>query len=48
MADLSKLADDLSRLTVLEAAELARLLEEKWQSPQGPSKVSFAVIKDRI
>jgi len=30
MADLSKLADDLSNLTVLEAAELAKLLEEKW------------------
>jgi len=30
MADLSKLADDLSSLTVLEAAELAKMLEEKW------------------
>jgi large subunit ribosomal protein L7/L12 len=30
MADLSKLVDDLSSLTVLEAAELAKLLEEKW------------------
>jgi large subunit ribosomal protein L7/L12 len=30
MADLSKLVDDLSGLTVLEAAELAKLLEEKW------------------
>jgi large subunit ribosomal protein L7/L12 len=30
MADLSKLVDDLSTLTVLEAAELAKLLEEKW------------------
>src|SRR5712691_2446508 len=30
MADLSKLADDLSNLTVLEAAELAKMLEEKW------------------
>ena len=30
MADLSKLVDQLSDLTVLEAAELAKLLEEKW------------------
>ena len=30
MADLSKLVDELSSLTVLEAAELSKLLEEKW------------------
>jgi len=30
MADLSKIVDELSTLTVLEAAELAKLLEEKW------------------
>ena len=30
MADLTKLVDELSTLTVLEAAELAKLLEEKW------------------
>jgi large subunit ribosomal protein L7/L12 len=30
MADLQKIANDLSSLTVLEAAELAKLLEEKW------------------
>src|SRR5687767_13266917 len=30
MADLSKLVDDLSSLTVLEAAELSKMLEEKW------------------
>ena len=30
MADLNKLVDDLSALTVLEAAELSKLLEEKW------------------
>ena len=30
MADLQKIVDDLSSLTVLEAAELAKLLEEKW------------------
>jgi len=30
MTDLNKIADQLSELTVLEAAELAKLLEEKW------------------
>jgi large subunit ribosomal protein L7/L12 len=30
MADLAKIVDDLSALTVLEAAELKKLLEEKW------------------
>ena len=30
MADLQKLVDELSKLTVLEAAELSKLLEEKW------------------
>ena len=30
MADLQKIVDDLSGLTVLEAAELAKMLEEKW------------------
>jgi len=30
MADLTKIVDDLSKLTVLEAAELSKLLEEKW------------------
>src|ERR671917_2626379 len=30
MADLAKIVDDLSSLTVLEAAELAKLLEDKW------------------
>jgi large subunit ribosomal protein L7/L12 len=30
MADLQKLVDDLSNLTVIEAAELSKLLEEKW------------------
>jgi ribosomal protein L7/L12 len=35
MVDVLKLVDELSSLTVLEAAELAKLLEDKWQ----PSKV---------
>ena len=30
MADIKKIAEDLSNLTVLEAAELSKLLEEKW------------------
>jgi len=30
VADLSKIVDELSQLTVLEAAELSKLLEEKW------------------
>jgi large subunit ribosomal protein L7/L12 len=30
MADLSKIVDELSTLTILEAAELAKMLEEKW------------------
>jgi large subunit ribosomal protein L7/L12 len=30
MAELAKLVDDLSALTVIEAAELAKMLEEKW------------------
>ncbi len=39
MADLQKLVDDLSALTVLEAAELSKLLEEKWgvSAPPLPS-----------
>ena len=31
MADLSKIVDELSKLTVLEAAELAKMLEAKWR-----------------
>ena len=30
MADLQKIVDELSGLTVLEAADLAKMLEEKW------------------
>jgi large subunit ribosomal protein L7/L12 len=30
MTDLAKIVDDLSKLTVLEAAELSKMLEEKW------------------
>ena len=41
MVDVLKLVDELSRLTVLESAELARLLNEKWKPP----KVCVADIK---
>ena len=41
MADLEKIAEDLSSLTVLEAADLAKLLEEKWGvSASAPVAVS--------
>lgn len=40
MADLEKIADDLSALTVLEAADLSKLLEEKW----GVSAAAPAVV----
>ena len=39
MADLQKIVEDLSSLTLLEAAELTKLLEQKW----GVSAASFAV-----
>ena len=43
MADLSKIVDDLSSLTVLEAAQLSKLLEEKWGvSAAGPVAVAAA------
>jgi hypothetical protein len=44
MADVSKLVEDLSGLTVLEAAEFARLLKKKWKVP----KVSLADIKSDL
>jgi hypothetical protein len=47
MADLSKLVDDLSSLTVLEAAELAKLLDDKWQgSKASQPTVSVADIQN--
>lgn len=43
MADLSKIVDELSGLTVLEAAELSKLLEEKWGvSAAAPAAVAAA------
>src|ERR1700742_2050172 len=41
MADLTKLVDDLSSLTVIEAAQLSKMLEEKWGvSAAGPVAVA--------
>src|SRR6187551_1546180 len=50
MADISKLVDQLSELTVLEAADLAKALEEKWgvsaaaAGPAAEEKTEFDVI----
>jgi hypothetical protein len=44
MADLSKIMDELSSLTVLEAAELAKLLQERWRPPN----VTLADIKNEL
>jgi large subunit ribosomal protein L7/L12 len=41
MADLQKIVDDLSTLTVLEAAELSKMLEEKW-GVSAAAPVAFA------
>jgi large subunit ribosomal protein L7/L12 len=41
MADLAKIVDDLSKLTVLEASELAKMLEEKW-GVSAAAPVAFA------
>ena len=44
MADLNKIVDDLSALSVIEAAELSKLLEEKWGvSAAAPVAVAAAV-----
>jgi large subunit ribosomal protein L7/L12 len=43
MADLAKIVDDLSALTVLEASELSKMLEEKWGvSAAAPAAVAAA------
>jgi large subunit ribosomal protein L7/L12 len=42
MANLEKIVEDLSSLTVLEAAELARLLEEKWGVSAAAAAVAVA------
>jgi large subunit ribosomal protein L7/L12 len=54
MADLQKIVDDLSGLTVLEAAELAKLLEEKWGvsaaaavAAVGPAAAAAAPVEEK-
>jgi large subunit ribosomal protein L7/L12 len=42
MADLSKIADDLSQLTIIEAAELIKMLEEKWGVSAAAAAVAVA------
>ena len=45
MADLAKLVDELSALTVMEAADLSKMLEEKWGvSAAAEEKTEFDVI----
>ena len=44
MADLEKIAEELSALTVLEAAELATLLEEKWGVSAAAAPVAVAAV----
>jgi len=47
MADITKIAEDLSSLTVMEAAELATLLEEKWGvSAAAPAAAAAAPAAD--
>ena len=43
MADIKKIAEDLSNLTVLEAAELATLLEEKWGVSAAAAPIAVAM-----
>jgi large subunit ribosomal protein L7/L12 len=47
MADLAKIAEDLSNLTVLQAAELAKMLEEKW-GVSAAAPVAVAAAPDRV
>ncbi len=54
MTDLAKIVDDLSKLTVLEAAELAKMLEEKWGvsaaaavAVAGPAAGPAAVVEEQ-
>ena len=43
MSDIAKIAEDLSNLTVLEAAELATMLEEKWGVSAAAAPVAMAM-----
>ena len=48
MADLQKLVDELSSLTVLEAAELSKMLEEKWGvSAAAPAAAAAAPVEEQ-
>jgi len=54
MADLAKIVEDLSSLTVLEAAELSKLLEEKWGvsaaaavAVAGPAAAAAAPVEEK-
>ena len=56
MADLTKIVEDLSALTVLEASELSKLLEEKWGvsaaapvavAAAGPAAASAAPVEEK-
>jgi len=54
MADLSKIVDELSKLTVLEAADLAKMLEEKWGvsaaaavAVAGPAAAAAAPVEEK-
>jgi large subunit ribosomal protein L7/L12 len=44
MADIEKIAEDLSALTVLEAADLAKLLEDKWGVSAAAAPVAVAAV----
>lgn len=44
MADLAKIVDDLSALSVMEAAELSKLLEEKWGVSAAAAPVAVAAV----
>ena len=44
MADIEKIAEDLSNLSVLEAAELAKLLEDKWGVSAAAAPVAVAAV----
>ena len=44
MADIQQIAEDLSSLTVLEAAELSKLLEEKWGVSAAAAPVAVAAV----
>ena len=46
MADIKKIAEDLSNLTVIEAAELATMLEEKWGVSAAAAPVAMAMPTD--